>query len=100
MAIDPLAGRALRLAIAAALLSLAGCDEAAAPAPAPADTDAAVPEAMSYEVAIAIAAADRNHAIRECDARPEAERGTCVTVARANWDTAKAAADGLRGDQR
>ena len=32
----PPAGRAVRLAIAAALLSLAGCDEAATPAPAPA----------------------------------------------------------------
>ena len=36
---------------------------------------------MSYEVAIAIAAADRNRAVRECGARPEPERETCITVA-------------------
>ncbi len=98
MATEPPAGLAIRLAIAAALLSLAGCDEAAAPAPAP--IAAPSPQEMSYEVAIAIAAADRNRAIRDCGTRPEPERETCMTVARANWDIARAALDGLRGDQQ
>lgn len=100
MATDPVAGGAVRLAIAAALLSLAGCDEAATPAAAPAETAAPPAQAMSYEVAIAITAADRNRAIRECGARPEPERETCITVARANWDIARAAVDDLRGDQQ
>ena len=99
MANDPPAGRAVRLVIAA-LLSLAGCDESATPAPVPAEVAAPPPQAMSYEVAIAIAAADRNRAIRECGTRPEPERETCITVARANWDIAKAAVDDLRGDQQ
>lgn len=100
MATDPPAGRPVRLAIAAALLSLGGCEEAATPAPVLAETGAGAPQAMSYEVAIAIAAADRNRAIRECGARPEPERETCITVARANWDIAKAAVDDLRRDQQ
>jgi hypothetical protein len=100
MATDPPARRAVRLAIAAALLSLAGCDEAATPAPAPAPPAAPPSQAMSYEVAIAIAAADRNRALRDCGARPEPERDTCITVARANWDSARAALDALRGDQQ
>ena len=100
MVSDRPAGRAVRIAIAAALFSLAGCDEAATPAHVPAETGAGAPESMSYEVAIAIAAADRNRAIRDCAARPEQERETCMTVAHANWDIAKSAADDLRGDQQ
>jgi hypothetical protein len=100
MATDPRAGRALCLAIAAALLALAGCNEAATPAPAPSSSAAPPPRVMSYEVAIAIAAADRNRAVRDCGARPEPERDTCITVARANWDTARSALDALRGDQQ
>lgn len=92
--------RPIRLAAAAALLALAGCDEPAAPASAVAQSGAAVSRAMSYEVAIAIATAERNRAIAECNARPAPERGTCVTVARANWESGKAALDDLRGDQR
>ncbi|MGE0031629.1 MAG: hypothetical protein AB7T20_10960 [Steroidobacteraceae bacterium] len=100
MAADPPGGHAARLAIAAALLSLAGCDEASTPVPAPAHSGTGAPHAMSYEVAIAIAAADRNRAVRECGARPQPERQTCITVADANWETAKVAAGDLRGDQQ
>lgn len=100
MATEHAAGRPIRLAAAAALLALAGCDGPAKPAPAVAETGAAVSQAMSYEVAIAIATADRNRAVRECNARPAPERATCVTVARANWESGKAALDDLRGDQR
>jgi hypothetical protein len=99
MAADPLAGHAVCLAIAAALLSLAGCDEAATPVPAPAQSAATPPQVMSYEVAIAIAAADRNRAVKECGTRPEPERKTCITVADANWNAEKQALDDLRGDQ-
>jgi hypothetical protein len=100
MATDPAAGHVVRLLIAAALLSLAGCDEAATPAPVPSDTADSPPQAMSYEVAIAIAAADRNRAVRNCGARPEPERETCIIVADANWDAAKAAIQDLRRDQQ
>lgn len=100
MATEQGAGRPVRLAVAAALLALAGCDEAAEPASAVAESGAAVAQAMSYEIAIAIAAADRNRAIKECNARPAPERETCVTVARANWESGKAALEDLRGDQR
>jgi hypothetical protein len=99
MATDRPAGRSVRIAIAAALLALSGCGESAPPAPALAEPAAAIAETMSYEVAIAIAAADRNRAIRDCGARPELERRTCITVAHANWEIAKAAVDDLRGDQ-
>lgn len=98
MASDRPAGRPVRSAIAAALLSLAGCNGTEAPARAEARTAPA--QAMSYEVAIAIATADRNRAVEECGVRPEPERATCVTVARANWDAARAALDDLRGDQQ
>ena len=97
MATDPPAGRTARLAIAAALLSLAGCEETAAPAPVV--IAAPAPQAMSYEVAIAIAAADRNRAVSDCGLRPEPERETCITVADANWDAAKATLRDLRKDQ-
>ena len=100
MANDLPAWRTVRLAIAAALLSLVGCDEAAAPAPEPAEIATLPPQEMSYEVAIAIAAADRNRAVKDCGARPEPERDTCITVADANWDAAKKAIDDLRGDQQ
>lgn len=100
MATDPAAWHVVRLLVVAALLSLAGCNEAVTPAPAPAPSAAPPAQAMSYEVAIAIAAADRNRAVRDCGARPEPERATCITVARANWETAMAALHALRGDQQ
>jgi len=99
MAADPPDGHAARLAIAAALLSLAGCDKPSTPVSVPAPSGTRAPRAMSYEVAIAIAAADRNRAVRDCGARPEPERDTCITVVRANWDAARSALDALRGDQ-
>jgi ABC-type uncharacterized transport system auxiliary subunit len=88
------------LALAAAVLC--GCaesptdeviEQAARPSPEPA------PEGMSYEVAIAIAAADRNRAFEQCAARPAAERPRCRTQVQAEWDAARAALEDLRGDQ-
>lgn len=54
---------------------------------------------LSYEVAIATAAAHRNRALRECETRPEAERQACIEVALANWEVERAATADLRGEQ-
>jgi ABC-type uncharacterized transport system auxiliary subunit len=57
------------------------------------------PAAMSYEVAIAIAAANRNRALEQCAALPAAERGRCRAEVQSDWDVAQAALKDLRGDQ-
>lgn len=88
------------LALAAAMLC--GCaespadeaiEQAAQPAPEPA------PETMSYEVAIAIAAANRNRAFEQCAARPAAERRRCRSEIESEWDAARAELEDLRGDR-
>jgi ABC-type uncharacterized transport system auxiliary subunit len=57
------------------------------------------PAAMSYEVAIAIAAANRNRALEQCEARPAGARRECRAGVLADWDVAQAALEDLRGDQ-
>lgn len=96
------AGLARGLAAGAIAALLCGCaesppeqaiEQAARPEPEPA------PEEMSYEVAIAIAAANRNRAFESCDAQPAALRGRCRADIQSEWDAARAALEGLRGDQ-
>lgn len=93
---------ALRSACAiAAIAVLPACDrgpaadeiaEAAQPAPAEA------PAEMSYEVAIAIAAANRNRALEGCEAWPPADRHRCRLEVLADWEVARAGLEDLRGD--
>lgn len=92
----------LPVALAAAAALLCGCaesqtdeaiEQAAQPVPEPA------PETMSYEVAIAIAAANRNRALERCEARPAAERRRCRSAIETEWDAARSALEDLRGDQ-
>jgi hypothetical protein len=54
---------------------------------------------MSYEVAIAIAAANRNRALEQCAALPAAGRSRCRAEVQSDWDVARAALEDLRGDQ-
>ncbi len=90
-----------------ACLWLTACGEAA-PDPesaALADAMAAMEErqttsdTMSYEVSIAIAAANRKRALRDCEERAPDERRGCRDEIEADWDIAKAALADLRGDQ-
>lgn len=53
---------------------------------------------MSYEVAIATVAANRNRALHDCEARPVEERAACIAVAMANWEAERAGVDDLRGE--
>lgn len=101
----------LLIVLAALLVALAGCAEPGEPGagvsepasavnseiPAPSETPA--PISASYEVAIATAAANRNRALEECEARLDAERPACIEVALANWETERAATNDLRGEQ-
>lgn len=87
--------RGLSAAISALLACavLAGCGERPQPAPEldpaavtpPADPAAALsapaPATPSYEVSIATAAAERNHAVADCGTRPQAERQPCIDAA-------------------
>ncbi|HUG04462.1 MAG TPA: hypothetical protein VML92_08540 [Steroidobacteraceae bacterium] len=54
----------------------------------------------SYEVAIAIAAANRRKAEAACDAQPPAEREACLAAIAAEWNTTRTALDDLRGKQQ
>lgn len=56
-------------------------------------------DTMSYEVSIAIAAANRKRALRDCEDRAPDERGQCRSEIESDWDIAKAALADLRGDQ-
>lgn len=53
----------------------------------------------SYEVAIAIAAANRRKAEAACDAQSPAERESCLASIAAEWNTTRTALDDLRGEQ-
>ena len=107
--------------IAAALLAASGCSPEP-PAPVtdepptvPADDlpSSAVPSSSttpvsnndpgnmtSYEVAIAIAAANRRKAEAACDTQPAAEREACLAAIAAEWNTTRTALDDLRGEQQ
>jgi hypothetical protein len=67
------------------------------PAAAPARTSA-TPEMTSYEVAIAIAAANRKKAESDCAARPAVERRACLDGVATEWDTTRTALEDLRGE--
>jgi hypothetical protein len=54
----------------------------------------------SYEVAIAIAAANRRKAEVTCDSQPPAEREVCLAAIAAEWNTTRTALDDLRGEQQ
>jgi len=103
----------MKLALMAAVLILAACDETprsteagSLPLPAAAVSTASTPvstddafDTTSYEVGIAVAAANRNRALEQCGARPAAERKNCRTEVQSRWEVAKAALEDLRGDQ-
>lgn len=57
-----------------------------------------VPDMTSYEVAIAIAAANRKKAESDCDTRPTQEREACMTEVETDWSTTRSALDDLRGE--
>lgn len=59
-----------------------------------------VPDMTSYEVAIAIAAANRKKAEADCDTRPTAEREACMTDVETDWSTTRSALEDLRGEQQ
>ena len=88
----------------AGVLFFAGCDDApgktveVAPASPPA-TAVPAPAVTSYEVAIAIAAANRNHDLKDCDAAPAAERKDCRAAVETEWEAAKDSLEDLRGNQ-
>lgn len=102
--------------LATIALALAGCGEspppivtedqataaaAATPTPAPAPpTTAVVPDMTSYEVAIAIAAANRKRAELACDTLPEADREKCHSGVSADWEVTQTALEDLRGEQQ
>jgi hypothetical protein len=54
----------------------------------------------SYEVAIAIAAANRRKAEAACNSQPPAEREPCLAAIATEWNTTRTALDDLRGDQQ
>jgi hypothetical protein len=54
----------------------------------------------SYEIAIATAAANRNHARAECEKRTTVERVTCLAEVEKQWEAARAALDPSRGQQQ
>jgi hypothetical protein len=59
-----------------------------------------VPDMTSYEVAIAIAAANRKKAESDCDTRPTQEREACMTEVETDWSTTRSALEDLRGEQQ
>lgn len=59
-----------------------------------------VPDMTSYEVAIAIAAANRKKAEADCDTRPTEERQSCLTLVETDWTTTRSALEDLRGEQQ
>jgi len=86
------------IAIAACALLLAACADPPAPPP-QVEPPAAPRETTSYEVGIATAAANRNRALHDCEARPVEERAACNAVAMANWESERLAVEDLRGEQ-
>lgn len=54
----------------------------------------------SYEVAIAIAAANRRKAEAACDSQPAAQRESCLASIATEWNTTRTALDDLRGEQQ
>ena len=101
-------------AAAAALLAcaaLAACGERRQPAPEldpaavtpPTDPAAALsapaPATPSYEVSIATAAAERNHAVADCGTRPQAERQPCVDAALERFRATRAELENSRAEQ-
>jgi hypothetical protein len=54
----------------------------------------------SYEVAIAIAAANRRKADAACDSEPSAQRESCLAAIATEWNTTRTALDDLRGEQQ
>ena len=66
---------------------------------APMVTSNQAPPMSSYEVAIAIAAANRKKAEADCSSRPTAERETCLSAIASEWDTTRTALEDLRGEQ-
>lgn len=111
------AARFAGIAMAALILTL-GCDREPPALPAdepptvPADdlpssvvpaksvptSSATVPDMTSYEVAIAIAAANRRKAEADCDTRPTQEREACMTGVETDWSTTRSALEDLRGE--
>jgi hypothetical protein len=69
------------------------------PAIIPPDEVADPTEPPSYEVAIASAAATRNHALERCTHQPEAVRTQCEQEANAAFADAEAGLQNLRGNQ-
>ena len=96
--------RTIATLAAALLAACGGADSEPPPAPA-APESAAIPDPNppataaepSYEVAIAIAAANRNRAQETCDARPPRERDACRADVDEQWEIAKSALEEARG---
>lgn len=65
-----------------------------------ATTGSKVPDMTSYEVAIAIAAANRKKAEAGCESLPAAKRENCLSGIATDWDTTRTALDDLRGEQQ
>ena len=113
---DPFVTAARFASLAMAVILTLGCDReppavpADEPPTAPADdlpssvvpaktrtaSNDAVPDMTSYEVAIAIAAANRKKAEADCDTRPTQERAACMTEVETEWSTTRSALDDLR----
>ncbi|MDP9198893.1 MAG: hypothetical protein M3O07_06740 [Pseudomonadota bacterium] len=54
----------------------------------------------SYEVAIAIAAANRRKAEAACDSELSTQRESCLAAIATEWNTTRTALDDLRGEQQ
>jgi hypothetical protein len=72
----------------------------AVPAPAQSASTGTAPDMTSYEVAIAIAAANRKKAESDCDTLPTEERESCMTGLETDWTTTRSALEDLRGEQQ
>ncbi|MGB5131597.1 MAG: CHASE3 domain-containing protein [Steroidobacteraceae bacterium] len=89
----------------AGFLILAGCGDApksaahVAASPPPPPAASAASQTTSYEVAIAIAAANRNRDLKQCDAGPVPERKDCEARVGAEWEATKGSLEDLRGNQ-
>ena len=70
------------------------------PPSSPATTAGRVPDMTSYEVAIAIAAANRRKAEAGCESLPSSRRENCLTGVATEWDTTRTALEDLRGEQQ
>ena len=66
---------------------------------APLQTSSSVSNMSSYEVAIAIAAANRRKAEADCETRATEERESCLAAIASEWDTTRTALEDLRGEQ-